>query len=100
MCEQYEGWTNRETWACALWINNDQGLYEQVRELAQHAVKDCDSDPLMCLEESLQNLVVELLEEEPLLSPELRSMRNDIGSIWRVNFREVSNSFIQEVEVA
>jgi hypothetical protein len=30
--ETYEGWTNRETWAVALHINNDQGWQESVHE--------------------------------------------------------------------
>ena len=30
----YEGWENYETWLVALWIGNDQGLYEAVREMA------------------------------------------------------------------
>ena len=27
----YNGWTNYETWNAALWIGNDQGLYEIAR---------------------------------------------------------------------
>ena len=27
----YNGWTNYETWNVALWINNDQGLYDLAR---------------------------------------------------------------------
>src|SRR5690242_7741005 len=30
--ERYNGWTNRETWAVALHINNDQGWQESVHE--------------------------------------------------------------------
>jgi hypothetical protein len=33
----YNGWTNYETWCTALWIDNDQGEQEAVRELAQDA---------------------------------------------------------------
>jgi hypothetical protein len=33
MCEEYNGWTNRETWGLALHIDNDQGLQEQASEL-------------------------------------------------------------------
>ena len=28
---EYNGWTNYETWNAALWIGNDQGLYETAR---------------------------------------------------------------------
>jgi len=30
--EQYNGWTNRETWLTNLWLTNDQGTYEYVVE--------------------------------------------------------------------
>ena len=26
----YNGWKNRETWNCALWMANDYGLYQTV----------------------------------------------------------------------
>ena len=33
--DSYNGWKNYETWAVALWIDNDQGSYEQSRQLAR-----------------------------------------------------------------
>lgn len=35
----YNGWTNRETWAASLWLNNDEGAYR----LAMEAVGRWDS---------------------------------------------------------
>ena len=32
----YNGWENYETWNVALWINNDQGLYNIAREAGDY----------------------------------------------------------------
>lgn len=33
--QKYNGWTNYETWAVSLWLDNDQGTYDYWREKAQ-----------------------------------------------------------------
>lgn len=40
--ESYNGWTNRETWALMLHINNDQGLHEEFQAVVQAAANDGD----------------------------------------------------------
>mgnify|MGYP001592308569 CR=1 FL=1 len=35
--DRYNGWTNYETWAVALWLDNDQGSQEYWREIAEEA---------------------------------------------------------------
>jgi hypothetical protein len=32
----YNGWENYETWNVALWINNEEGLYELARECGDY----------------------------------------------------------------
>ena len=36
----YNGWTNYETWAVALWIDNEQGTYLYARELLEDKALD------------------------------------------------------------
>ena len=38
--ETYNGWSNYETWNVALWIGNDEGLYD--------AAKTCDDYAELC----------------------------------------------------
>lgn len=39
----YNGWANYETWAVALWIDNEEGTHEQRRDMGHTAVRDAES---------------------------------------------------------
>lgn len=39
----YQGHTNYETWAMKLWIDNEEGSYEEMREVCKNAVNREDS---------------------------------------------------------
>lgn len=97
MCEQYNGWTNRETWATALYLNNDQSLYETVQNWASNNWEDDKNEAVNTVAESIEDFVTELLETD---WDGVKSMRYDIGSLWRVNWREIAQSFISEMLVS
>ena len=119
--EPYNGWTNRETWATALHIDNDEGLHTQRNKLCHKSLGDAIATEYLSMEQvaqrrladSLENWVQEMSEEiyfptpntpyEPDFNPQTRSllgMFNDIGSLWRVNWDEIASNWLEDFEDA
>lgn len=104
--EDYNGWTNRETWATMLHIDNDQSLYDIARDYAITALEEhksddsereaCISMAIYCLEETLKSWIEEdLLTRENIAGNQgLWLMLSDIGSLYRVNYQEIADSLI------
>ncbi len=78
---KYNGWTNYETWACHLHLTNDDYLYNTAKIMNARL---------------LESYVYSLQNDDPFLSH--KPMFDDIGSIWRVNFREIAESFLEDSE--
>ena len=107
--ENYNGWSNRETWATALHIDNDQGFYNYRCELVELARTYGRKNAHRCLTEenathiflqkSLRTWIECLFEsyfEEPKNNKKIGLMVQDIGSLWRVEWREIATSFLEE----
>jgi hypothetical protein len=99
--QEYNGWTNRETWATALWIGNDQVLHEIARDYASITLQNGeDSDGLNSyyLGETLNNWIQEdLLTLENIKgNHSLWLMLTDIGSLYRVNWREIADHYLDQ----
>lgn len=98
----YNGWTNRETWAVMLHINNDEGLQESALDMArEYAGEDRETGDLAG---ALQAWVDDLLsrdywrDEYGCPMPEgIEMMRDDVGSLWRVNWRECADALLSDV---
>lgn len=90
MTEEYNGWTNRETWATMLHIDNDQGLLEPLLEVAKN------TKTLYELEQEIKAF----LEDDVLNFDNVSTNRNaflmltDIGSLYRVNWTEIADSLM------
>jgi hypothetical protein len=111
MCDEYNGWTNRETWAVALHINNDQGWQESVLGALRQSIAD-NPDPddeihgvtAYSAGQGIKDSVGLLLDPSQYRDefgeqqPEaLAVVAHDIGSLYRVDWTEIGRSFLESV---
>lgn len=87
MCNQYNGYTNYETWNVNLWLENDEGIYSMIKEWAEEA------DDIGPLSQQIQEFVEEM---NPLASDS--SMFSDLlgAAIGSVNWYEIAEYWFSE----
>lgn len=95
--DEYQGYTNRETWAAHLHLANDEWLYN----LATETVALAGQDAPMAGANRLQEVVADLIEVNRNSTPAeatavLTMMDREVGSWWRVNWAEVADGFRDE----
>ncbi len=97
MTERYSGWTDRPTWALNLWWANDEGMYEQLRDVILNTLhEDEDEDGVTGDTENAVDVAASFLEEdfrEREAAIEDGMMRDMIPD---PNFREVARSWVDE----
>jgi hypothetical protein len=84
----YNGWANYETWCVHLWLTNDQGTYETMREIVAEAKQGYEAG---------QTIRVYVEDLNPLLGHEA-SMFTDLlqGALDIVNWQEVAEAFSED----
>lgn len=85
--EGYQGWKNYSTWAIALWIDNEQGLQEEVKQMVKELNFE-QSD----IAESIKDIVEEMnpLKDEPSMFADLLQ-----SAIDDADFYEIAEHFIK-----
>ena len=99
MCQEYNGWTNRETWAFMLHINNDEGLQSEARD----AVRGHYRRAPIALEVWAETLLTRsgYVEESGAPWPDaLADMAGDIGSLYRIEWQECAESLLADIAEA
>lgn len=99
---QYNGWTNYETWAVNLWIDNDQGSqtywHEQAKDTLESAYVPTGSD-FTVAEVATQTLEDIIKNEHEESLPELTGFASDLlnAAMSEVNWREIASHLIAAV---
>jgi hypothetical protein len=105
MCETYSGWTNRETWALMLWINNDEGLQDMTRDAIAAGTRDSALDSLTYDTSEVLREWVEIMFTRSGYVGEfgapwpdaLADIAEDIGSLYRINYYECAESILSDI---
>jgi hypothetical protein len=103
----YNGWTNYETWAVKLWIDNEQGTYEYWREAAVDAWEMAgDETPNQFMDHSsnAQSMLATRLKDEhdsqsdhPVFAAAEGSVYADLlnAALSDVNWHEIAESLLE-----
>jgi hypothetical protein len=94
----YNGWTNRETWAVNLYIENDPTWAWQRDERMRELSEDSTQAEIAEAAESVTHLLLEEYAQEAISISVLKLML-DIGSLYRVNWLELGQMWLDEVEL-
>jgi hypothetical protein len=92
--EGYNGWTNYETWAVKLWMDNDEGSYRLFKEMAENHVIEFEKDA------APWRLADAIKDEISCSAPDLgASMYADLlgSALDNVNWREIAESLIEDL---
>ena len=84
----YNGWTNYETWAVKLWLDNEQGDQEMMEEIVRENTEDWTAG------EVLRDTLAEYM-------PDLGgTLWGDLlSSAWEeVNWREIAENVREDIE--
>lgn len=101
----YNGYTNYETWNCALWMDNDEGLHETVKEIAREAYDNPERNQYMTLDRrrvgTLKKYLQALYEEQAeAWMSDKASFFADIfnRALAQVNWYELAENLLEEME--
>ena len=91
----YNGWKNYETWATALWIDNDYGSYQHRCELVEQAKEEHkdEDERENCLASSLKDWIE---EQNPLAGN--ASVFADLlnSALSEIDWYEIAENFLSE----
>lgn len=107
---RYNGWTNYETWAVKLWIDNEKGSYNYWREATREAwesTRDKSPNEFMNHKDNARWELAEQLkdqfsdEDNAVFEAAHGTVYADLlnAALSEVNWREIAESLIDDTEL-
>jgi hypothetical protein len=93
----YNGYKNYETWAVCLWLDNDEGLYNEARRTANDALREIAADPEAPTKEEKEEAAGKLAHT---LKDWLEEMMPDLGANVFSDLLNAAWSEVDWLEVA
>lgn len=115
--QPYNGWSNRETWAVALHIDNNQWSHNYKNTLVARVIKEAshktskrrkdkevwtdDEYKRFQLADDVKDWVEDLFykhfqREFVSEAKDVSLMIQDVGSLWRVDWQELADNYLEE----
>ncbi len=103
-------WQNYETWVVGLWIDNDEPLYHEVKEMAQSAwdgawrlsanARLTGTEPFTREEKACLNLSRQLQNKFEEDKPETTGVWADLlnAALEEVNWKELAEHFLENID--
>lgn len=99
--KEHEGWTNYETWAVALWLDNEEGSYQQIRDDARAIYTEVHAADLLTKTEAASVALADTIKQyHEDLAPELQGVFSDLlsAALSEVNWYEIAKHYIEEIK--
>lgn len=98
--DTYNGWTNRETWALSLWLDNDPALHAEVlarvndwRERYPDDFSKSDNLAHWRAGQAIEELYAEITDPDEITPTNVR-MALDVGSSYRIDWAELGAAYL------
>jgi len=93
----YNGWSNYETWACVLWIDNTRGMRAQILDVVEETLND---DTIEYKNAHMQDYIKDYVSTcmiEPFEN-DIKGLASDLlsSAFSSINWWEIAKSFIED----
>jgi len=100
--QEYNGWTNYETWVVKLWIDNDEGSYNYWQEQTESAIECAvrhGADSGDVVNDAANQIAEQLKSEHEESLPEVQGFASDLlnAAMSEVDWYEIAESMVNDM---